>query len=279
MKRTQSTILLWSLVAALVFFPRLGPGQDAPETPEMEIETDPEAIKVDLEGVLFQQVLDQLFGTPETAGLLSGEQPFVFHAEDIVLTPEEFESFFGSDPASTTSFAALVAGFEEMRGGNVMIEGSVEGSPFEFKIAGRQLKLEGINLTQAELDALVASLQSLPGLHEAKIEATVDGQPVDIHLQNRAGNLRIEDRVRHEEDDTEVEDSPERENRGRGSEQHEQAEMRRHDLEHRADRSERIERTEARPDHGPERVERVEMTEHPDRIERPEMDSPARGRH
>jgi len=269
MKRLKSLVVPWTLTALLLAYSGWVSGQEtsepleAEETPEaeIEVETSPETAKIDLEGASFQEFLDQLFGTPETDGLLSGEGPFVLHGKDIMLTPEEAQNFFAPASPSEMDFASLVAAFEELKGGNIKIEGFVDGSPFQFMIAGRQLKLEGISLTQAEFDALVAELQDLPGLHEAKIEATVDGELVSVNMQNVPGRVRVQfgDLT---SDDEELEASR-TENRGRRNEQAENTEAA-------TNRPERVD--------VPERPNRTERIERLERIERPDFERPGRGR-
>ena len=67
------------------------------------------------------------------------------------------------------------------------IQGEIDGEDFELKISGRQIKLEGITLTAAQRDALVASLREVDGLKQIKINAIVNGEKTTIRLQ---GNLR-----------------------------------------------------------------------------------------
>jgi hypothetical protein len=294
----QSVFLPLSLLA-LLLYAGAGISQETPATPETP-ETEHEATQIELEGVPFQQVLDQLFGTSETTGLLNGEGPFVLRAEDIVLTSEQAQNFFSPTSPSEADFVALITAAEELRGKQIRIEGLVDGEPFEFMLSGRQIKLEGISLTQAELDALVADLQAIPGLHEAKIEATLDGELTVVKLQNVPGRVKIEVRDHDEDLDDDIEEIHESENRGRGSENHERSEHaelaegnREHASEHtelaegnrehgsiertermeKVDKVERVERTER-----PEMHERVERTERIERIERPDIEHGGRGR-
>ncbi len=269
MKRMQSSILFLGLAAVLLFYPGIVSSQDTPdveETPEMEIELETElgseAIKIDLEGVPFQEVLDQLFGTMVVPGLLFGDNPIVLHASDFELTVDEAHNFFIHDPESPSDqdFAALIGAFEELKRGNIRIEGLVDGSPFKFMVAGRQIKLDGLDLTQAELDSLVASLQEIPGLHEAKIDAIVDGEPVSVKIQNKAGQVRIQGSDLGSGDG--VLETSGAENQGRRGNRVEGIEAATSNRG--LGRVERIERFEK-----PERLERIE------RIERPEI---ARGR-
>lgn len=283
MKRMQSSLLLWGLAAVLLFYPGLVSSQETPdieETPdveerpdiemEMEMETElgSESIKIDLEEPSFQEVLEQLFGTMETSGLLEGDNPIVLHASDVTLTLEEAQDFFTPESPSDQDFAALIEAFEELKGGNIRIEGLlvdplVVDSPFAFMIAGRQIKLDGLILTPEELDALVASLEELPGLHEAKIDAIVDGEPVSVKLQIKAEQVRNQGSNLGSE--AEVLETSGTENQGRRGNRVERIEAATSNRG--LERVERMERPEK-----PEKVERLERIE---RIERPEI---ARGR-
>jgi hypothetical protein len=71
----QSVFLPLSLLA-LLLYAGAGISQETPATPETP-ETEHEATQIELEGVPFQQVLDQLFGTSETTGLLNVLPPRV----------------------------------------------------------------------------------------------------------------------------------------------------------------------------------------------------------
>jgi hypothetical protein len=240
----------------------------------MDPESSPEAARIALEGVSFQEFLDQLFGTGEADGLLDGERPLVLHGQDITLTPEEAINFFAPASPSETDFASLVAAFEELKGGNIRVEGLIDDSPFQFMIAGRQLKLEGITLTQAEFDALVADLQALSGLHQAKVTATVDGQMVSINLQNVPGRVTVRPRDPSPDEGTPEVEASQGENRGRRDERSERAEAA---ASHRGpERLERVERP-SRPER-PEKPEKIERVERIERIERPEIERPGRGR-
>lgn len=209
------------------------------------------AQEVKLEGVPFQQVLDRLFGTTSNPGLLSANQHFELRAENVTLTRDQEQSFFVPSSANTADIADLVTAAEQVRG-TVKIEGSVDGAPFELKVSGREVKVEGISLTQAQLDSLVSQLKGISGLREAKIESIVDGRQTEVKIENKAGVVKVEDRDRHNgpahvhDADNDHEQSASSQNRGPGS-------------------SASFER--------PEKIEKV------DRIERPETDHGGSGRH
>lgn len=123
----------------------------------------------------WQAVLDKLFGTPDK-GLLDGKTAFQFRAENLNLTAAQAAAFFASSSASaSTNLAALIEATEALHG-QVRMDGTIDGKPFELKLAGREMKIEGISLTTAQRDALSAELRGISGLHEAKIDALVDGK-------------------------------------------------------------------------------------------------------
>src|SRR5688572_29823203 len=66
------------------------------------------AENVKLDGAPFQEVLDKLFGTPETSGLLAGDRNFSLHAKELSLTPEQADLFFNPSEANTSDFADLL---------------------------------------------------------------------------------------------------------------------------------------------------------------------------
>jgi hypothetical protein len=203
---------------------------------------------VKLDGVPFQQVLDRLFGTTPQPGLLEGNHRFELRAKDVTLTGDQAQNFFVPTAANNADIADLVTAAEHIRGAKVKIEGLLDGAPFELKLAGKEIKLEGLNLTQAQLDSLVEQLKGIQGLREAKIESSVDGKPIQIKIENRAGRVKVEDREHH---NTEA--------------QHEA------DDDHEKHASSRVERLEKH-----EKVEHSEKVEH---IERPEVDHGGNGRH
>jgi hypothetical protein len=209
------------------------------------------AQEVKLNGVPFQQVLDRLFGTTSNPGLLSANQHFELRAENVTLTGAQEQSFFVPSSANTEDIADLVTAAEQARG-TVKIEGLVDGAPFELKVSGREVKLEGISLTQAQLDSLIQQLKGISGLREAKIESIVDGRQMEVKIENKAGVVKVEDRDRHNgpphvhDADNDHDRSASSQNRGPGSSA---------------------------------RFERVEKIEKVDRIERPETEHGGSGHH
>jgi hypothetical protein len=226
------------------------------------------AQEVKLDGVPFQQVLDRLFGTTSDPGLLAGKQRFELRAEDVTLTADQARNFLVPSSTNKADIADLVTAAEQIRGAQVKIEGLVDGSPFELKLAGKEFKLEGLNLTQAQLDSLVEQLKGIQGLREAKIESLVNGKPVEIKIENRAGRVKVEDRERHAEGHHEADEDHER--RGEGSKNSGKG-SRVEVSDRHVERLEKIER--------PEKNERVERPEKVERIERPETEHGGPGRH
>lgn len=144
-----------------------------------------------LDAPTLDAVVDQLFGTPD-GGLLDGTKSFQLHAKNMELTAEQSASFFGS--ATEENLAALVEATEGLHG-VVHLSGEIAGEDFELKISGAQLKLDGISLTAAQRDALIASLREVDGLKQIKINALVDGEKTTIRLQ---GNLLKSDLLARE---------------------------------------------------------------------------------
>ena len=199
------------------------------------------AQEIKVEDISFRALMDQLFGTTETPGLLDGTSEFHLHAENITMTAEQADAFFVPTAENTSDLVDLITAAEGIRGAELKLEGLLDGEPFEFKLSGKQIKLEGIVLTDAELDGLVQELQGISGLREAKIEALVDGETVVVKLENMPGRVKIEGR-----------DGPHvATRRGRDA----SVEV--------ADRVEHVERHER-----PEKVEKIERLERLERIER-----------
>jgi hypothetical protein len=211
---------------------------------------------VNLKAPEWQAVLDRLFGTPDN-GLVDGTGAFRFQAEDLTLTTEQSAAFFAAD--SPQSLSALIEAVEALHG-TVRLEGIVGEQPFELKIAGRELKLEGLTLTEAQRQALVNELKGISGLHEMKIQALVDGRMTVTKVQGNHEKLEIEGRSHEKiqrQDRGALEDRDERANR---------------------DRRDHVEKIEIERPEKPEKVEiheRIERSGRIDRIER--IEKPERG--
>jgi hypothetical protein len=150
---------------------------------------------VKLEEVAFQELLDRLFGTPLEPGLLDGDKAFQLHAKDVTLTSEEALKFFVPTEASEVDFADLISESKQIRGAELKISGLIDGEPFELKVSGKQLKADGLMLTQGELDGLIEELQGISTLHEAKLQVMVDGSLMEVKLQNVPGRVRVQNRT------------------------------------------------------------------------------------
>lgn len=194
----------------------------------------------------WQTVLDQLFGTPDN-GLLDGTTRFEFRAEDIALTLDQSHAFFTLID-SPLGLAALIEAAQDLRG-NVRLEGTIDGSPFALKLAGRELKLEGLTLTEAQQQALVSELNGISGLKEMKIQALVDGRLTVTKVQGNHEKLEIRNGVgsdlREQQQNRMVRERPERPERERP----EKVQIERPAKIEKLERIERIEKPE-RPERG-----------------------------
>lgn len=194
---------------------------------------------VTLEAPDWQTVVDRLFGTPD-GGLLDGTASFNFRVEELALTQLQSSDFFLS-PASPTNLADLAEVTQTLHG-TVRLEGTIDGQPFELKIAGHELKLEGLTLASDQLQALISELKA-SGLHEMKIRALVDGQMTVAKVERNHEKIEIQGRKHDKTSDSLLVDRGKRER------------PQRIDLEHPV-KHERIER--------PGRIERPEK---PQRLE------------
>ena len=229
---------------------------------------------VKLESPDFQVVLDQLFGSSSSDGLLQGTTRFELHAENVVLTPQQADLFFVPSSTNSQDISDLIAKAEAIKGTELKISGSIDGAPFDLKLSGKQVKAEGLVLTQAEFDALIAQLQATTGLHEAKIEAYVDGQLKVAKLENIPGRVKIENRDVHGKESHPVPHVEPLTDKGKSDA--------RLSVTDRAEHTEKVEKVE-RPDkvekiERPEKIERVERPDKVDRIERPEVAQSGKGR-
>jgi len=228
------------------------------------------AQEVKLEGASLQEVLDRLFGTPTTPGLLQGDKAFELRAQDVVLTGAQADLFFAPSTTNKADLSDLIAAAELIKGSQLRLEGTVDGTPFDLKLAGKEVKADGLVLTQAEFDALVDQLKTTSGLKEVKIEATVDGRLVELKMENTPGRVSIEDKglPKH---DARIRDT----NRGADSKRdHDEGRLEAANHANRPERTERIERVEK-----VERPEAIEHVERVERLERPELEHGGSGRH
>jgi len=224
--------------------------------------------EVKLEGPDFQVVLDQLFGSTTSDGLLQGTKSFELRAENVILTPQQADMFFVPSSTNTRDISDLIAKAEAIKGTELKISGSIDGGPFDLKLSGKQVKAEGLILTQAEFDTLISQLQITPGLHEAKIEANVDGQLKVAKLENIPGRVKIENRDFHGKDSHPVSHVEPLSDKSKDDTRPALSERSDHDV--RPEKLEKIER--------PEKVEKIERPDKVERIERPEVAQSGKGR-
>jgi hypothetical protein len=169
--------LIWVLVM-LMLPVGTSAAQDKPSTATtITTKTETQGV-VTLRDLSWQAVLDKLFGTPGD-GLLDGKKSFEFRAQDLKLTADQWSSFFNPTLASSRDLKALLDAATALHG-QVRMDGTINGKPFELRLAGRELKLEGITLTAAQRESLLAQLRGIPGLREMKIEGLVDGKETRI---------------------------------------------------------------------------------------------------
>jgi hypothetical protein len=206
MKVLNSIIWLASVVA-VVALPSSGAfAEDRPPRADVSAsaQTD-ENPKINLEAPDWQTVLDRLFGTPDT-GLIDGTRAFQLRAEDVTLTSAQADLFTSID--SPQNLSTLIEAAIAVHG-MIRLEGTIDGQPFELKLAGRELKIEGLTLTSAQREALIAELSGIEGLREMKIQALVDGQKTVTKFQGGHEKFEILHRGRPEHA---------QEHRGRGHE-------------------------------------------------------------
>lgn len=189
MKATNSLfwLLLLPVIVALPSSSALA--EDVPVKANVTASAQTEKTNLELESPDWQTVLDSFFGTLEApdTGLLDGNQNFKFRAEDIVLTSTQAELF--TSPDYGQNLAVLIEAAIALHG-NIRLEGTIDGEPFELKLAGRELKIQGLTLTSAQRESLVAELSSVSGLKEMKIQALVDGKTTITKYQG--GHEKIE---------------------------------------------------------------------------------------
>jgi hypothetical protein len=233
--KVLNSIIWLVLVSAVVALPSSGAfAEDRPPRADVSASAQTDAkTTLNLKGPEWQTVLDRLFGTPDT-GLIDGTRAFQFRAEDITLTSTQAGLFTSVD--SPQNLSTLIEAAEALHG-TIRLEGTIDGRPFELKLAGRELKIEGLSLTSAQREALVAQLSGIEGLHEMKIQALVDGKMTVTKFQGGHEKFEIRGRPEHP-----------REHEGR---EHERIEVERHgrDTQDRVERPVRVE-THERIEHG-----------------------------
>jgi len=172
--------------------------------------------------------------------ILTGQNPpREVNVRGLVLTDQQAKDFFIT--GGTNDFSSFVNRIQQQPGSEVKFLGTVNGRPFEAKVEPGEVKVQGLNLSQADFDTLVKQLQG-QSTREFKVQAVVDGKTVIAKFEN--GQLRIR-----------------ADNAGR-----DKSRVERNDRSGRSDRSDRPDRVE-RTDR-PDRSDRVERTERADRVER-----------
>lgn len=250
--------------------------------------TPPGITEIHFNSESLDEALIELFGTSDSAGLLGEDRPFEFKAEHLVLSSTQLQELFSSEAAG--NLKSLASALGDRPGTEVKFAGLLDGSPFEAKFEAGEIKLEGLQLSQSELDALVDQLKTITGVREVKAQAIVDGKPVEVKIENGTSRIRTDDDAARGE---------RHRNRGRGrddsigddrsgsDDRHGRSgrldDVRREDRVERSGRSERPERPEraerTERSERPERIERVEKSERTERTERPErVDNSGSGR-
>jgi hypothetical protein len=210
--KVLNSIVWLVLILTVVALPSSGAlAEDRPPRADVSAnaQTD-ETLKLNMDAPDWQTVLDRLFGTPDT-GLLDGTRAFQFRAEDLTLTSAQADLFTSLDSPQnlSTLIEAAIASHSMIR-----LEGAIDGQPFELKLAGRELKIEGLTLTSAQREALIAELSGIEGLREMKVQALVDGQNTVTKFQGGHEKFEIlhggrperpQERERHGHDRIEIE--------------------------------------------------------------------------
>jgi hypothetical protein len=194
--KVLNSIIWLVLVLTVVALPSSGAfAEDRPPRADVSAsaQTD-ETLKLNLDAPDWQTVLDRLFGTPDS-GLLDSTRTFHLRAEDLSLTSAQANLFTSLDSSQNLSdlIEAALASHSTIR-----LEGTIDGQAFELKLAGRELKVEGLTLTSAQREALIAELGGIEGLHEMKIQALVDGQRTVTKFQGGHEKFEILHRGRPE---------------------------------------------------------------------------------
>jgi hypothetical protein len=202
-----------------------------PTTTETSAKTDAQGA-VTLKEPSWQTVIDKLFGAPDN-GLLDGKKAFEFRAQHLSLTADQSAAFFNSTSTSSQDLKSLIDAAIALHG-QVRMDGTIDGRPFDLKLAGRELKLEGITLTAAQRESLMTSLRSISGLREMKINALVDGKETMIIVAGGKERISLVRGERPENARVEDKQKPDR--------------PQKIDIEHRADIEHKVEIERARAD-------------------------------
>jgi hypothetical protein len=248
--------------------------RDRKEDGDADDKVHPQVQPVTINNPDLQVALDQLFGTTTSAGLLQGTKPFELRVENVVLTSQQADMFFASSTTNPEDLSDLIAKAEAIKGAELKIAGTIDGKAFDLKMEGKEVKAEGLVLTQAEFDALVAQLKATTGLREAKITATVDGQLKIAKLENMPGRVKIENRDLHGKEPHPVPHVEPLSNTGKSDARLAMTDRTDHiDKMEKVERPEKVEKIER-----PQTIERIEKPVKIERIERPEVAQSGKGR-
>jgi hypothetical protein len=248
--------------------------RDRKEDGDADDKVHPQVQPVTINNPDLQVALDQLFGTTTSAGLLQGTKPFELRVENVVLTSQQADMFFASSTTNPEDLSDLIAKAEAIKGAELKITGTIDGKAFDLKMEGKEVKAEGLVLTQAEFDALVAQLKATTGLREAKITATVDGQLKIAKLENMPGRVKIENRDLHGKEPHPVPHVEPLSNTGKSDARLAMTDRTDHiDKMEKVERPEKVEKIER-----PQTIERIEKPVKIERIERPEVAQSGKGR-
>lgn len=236
----------------------------------------PEPAEVQLQGAPFADVKAALFGPPGM-GLLNGGAAFELQAQDVAV-PKGF--FTSAMDFNMMDFVTLVQKVQSLPPGTeVKLQGTVDGVPFQAKVEGGEVKVQGLSLTQAQFNALFNNLKGVNGIREVKVAAVVNGVPMVAKFENEGGKIETkvetkdESRRRAKDGGRDLdrdirgrELAVEGEKAGRADRPERLGRVRRDEMIEKIDRPERIGRME-RLDRI-ERPQRIERFERPERIER-----------
>jgi hypothetical protein len=189
MKLTSSVLWLLSVPVILTLPSSRVFAEDGAPTGTVTVNTQTDGkTTLEFKSTDWQTLLDEVFGTPIDDGLLDGTRAFQIRAQDLILTSDQ--ALFFTDIDSPDSLSALIDAAIDRRG-MIRMDGTIDGEPFELKLAGRELKIEGLTLTEEQRQALIAELSGISGLKEMKIQALVDGRMTVTKFQGGHEKLEI----------------------------------------------------------------------------------------
>src|SRR5262245_44512445 len=146
----------------------------------------------------------------------------------------------------TKSLDAMIGTVQSKPGAEVRLQGRVDSRPFEAKIEGKEVRLRGLVLSQADFDALKNQLRNAQGIREFRFRGMVDNKSIEARFGNDHSRARARTEIRDD-------------HRGSGRDRDGRVTAR-VTRDQRPERSDRIDR--------PDRVERTDRTERVERVER-----------